>query len=215
MFCSWDPSISVQEIFFCIQQLLNHPNHRGSTYDPETYREKVRRQAEKYSRNDADFLEQAMVGLQSKIDPHYKMPLESWENVRWENLEEARWKGKRSFQSRKLLRRLPVRSSSNNDVVAMHPAQSFVTAASSNDSVSSDESEENDENNEDVVRPVLSPIANANSTDLSPTRTMMPIEADRLRDENGEICKCSCCEQGSRSFLDREQNMRYLFGEGG
>lgn len=61
----------------------------------------MRDQAEKYSENGSGniaFLELAMIELQSKIDPDYKRPLESWENCRWENLEAVRWKGRRSFQ---------------------------------------------------------------------------------------------------------------------
>jgi hypothetical protein len=195
----------LQEILFCIQQLLNHPNHRGSAYDPEEYRESVCFQAEKYHRSGSDFLERAMVELQSKIDPEYKMPLESWENERWENLEEVRWKGRSSFQPRHEPREEEV---GYDAIIA-----SLSVGAS------------NDENNEDVVggssdpmietshRSILAPIANANSTDLSPR--VMPIEAGRLHDENGNVCKCSCCEQGSRSFIDRKHRMRYLFGEGG
>ena len=201
----------MQEIFFCIQQLLNHPNHRGSAYDPEEYRESVHFQAAKYNRSGTDFLERAMVDLQSKIDPEYKMPLESWENERWENLEEVRWKGRSSFQPRE--------EAVGFDSIGENNDESNVA----NNDESNDEN--NDENNEDVVgetpepmvemsgRSVLAPISNANSIDLSPR--VMPIESGRLCDENGKICECSCCEQGSRSFIDRKHRMRYIFGEGG
>ena len=123
---SWDPSISLPELFFCIQQLLVHPNHRGpnthhndrAVYDPIEYQRIVLEQSEKYqynigggnngngnaggtnNNNSNKFLELAMVELQSNIDPEYKKPLEAWENERWENLEHVRWKGQRSFQQR-------------------------------------------------------------------------------------------------------------------
>ncbi len=208
-FSSWDPSISVPEILFCIQQLLTHPNHRG-LYDAEEYRETVRLQAEKYNHG-SDFLEKAMVGLQSKIDPEYKMPLQPWENVRWESLEEVRWKGIRSFQSRNtpFLRH---RISSQDEVAEIE--------SSNNLSAESDDSENNDENinsNNEVIdspssRSVLAPIANANSSELSPTRQMMSTAF--FCDEDGNVCECSCCKQVSRQFLDKTENMRYFFGEG-
>ena len=238
---SWDPSISVQEILFCIQQLLTHPNHRG-LYDPEEYRENVRLQAEKYSyENGSDFLEKAMVGLQAKIDPAYKMPLQPWEHVRWENLEEVRWKGIRSFQSRKASNNVHRHSDSNQHMdtnlvenVENHVVQEAENEIEQNDdeevaeldinnylSLSDiDENEENDENNNNEIetvgspngRSVLAPIANANSSELSPTRQLMP--TGHLRDEDGKVCACSCCEQGSRQFLDSQHKMRYFFGEG-
>ena len=197
------------EILFCIQQLLTHPNHRG-LYDAEEYRESVRLQAEKYNHG-SDFLEKAMVGLQSKIDPEYKMPLQPWENVRWENLEEIRWKGIRSFQSRNtsFLRH---RISSQDEVAE--------SESSNNLSSASDDGENNDENinhNNEVVdspssRLVLVPIANTNSSELSSTRQMMSTAF--FCDEDGNVCECSCCKQVSRQFLDKTEKMRYFFGEG-
>lgn len=204
----------MQEIFFCIQQLLNHPNHRGSAYDPEEYRQSVRFQAEKYNRNGSDFLERAMVDLHSKIDPKYKMPLESWENERWQNLEEVRWKGRSSFQPR----HEPREEEAGFDAII-----DSIASLSVGENSDENNDENDDENNEDVVgessepmvdtsgRSVLAPIAN--STDLS--LRVMPIESGRLRDENGKICECSCCEQGCRLFIDRKHRMRYIFGEGG
>eukprot|EP00531_Pseudo-nitzschia_arenysensis_P001420 CAMPEP_0116148976 /NCGR_PEP_ID=MMETSP0329-20121206/18674_1 /TAXON_ID=697910 /ORGANISM="Pseudo-nitzschia arenysensis, Strain B593" /LENGTH=544 /DNA_ID=CAMNT_0003645205 /DNA_START=46 /DNA_END=1680 /DNA_ORIENTATION=- len=220
---SWDPSISLPEILFCIQQLLTHPNHRG-LYDPEEYRDSVLLQAEKYSfSNGSDFLEKAMVGLQSKIDPGYKMPLQPWENVRWENLEEVRWKGIRPFQSRQNLTFARPYQSINQDLQGELAEIEISNNLSSPDS-EFDEGENNDENNENNdnneieaidspnSRSILAPIANANSSELSPMRRMMT--TGRLRDADGNICECSCCEQGSRHFLDREHKMRYFFGEG-
>ena len=217
LFRSWDPSIGVPEILFCIQQLLTHPNHRG-LYDPEEYRESVRLQAEKYNRsNGSDFLERAMVELQSKIDPEYKKPLEPWENVRWENLEEVRWKGKRPFQSRRAphLRRSSIHMM-QEDEAEIEFAASHATETESD----GEANDENVENAEGAVSPshrsILAPIANANSTELSsPSRQMMSMEAGRLCDQDGNLCECSCCEQGSRHFLDKEHKMRYFFGEGG
>lgn len=235
---SWDPSISLQEIFFCIQQLLVHPNHQGSMlYDLEEYREIIRRQAQKHDINSSEFLERAMVELHSKIDPEYKMPLESWENERWENLEEVRWKGRRSFQPRhepRLLRRNLTGTSQGLDTMApMESLEEGLDFISTINASGSDAS--NDENNDGGTggtareasnslmlptamttttisienRTALAPIANSNSTEL-----LMPVDAGRLRDEDGNVCECSCCEQGSRLFIDREHNMRYIFGEG-
>jgi len=226
----WDPSISLPEILFCIQQLLAHPNHRGSTigglYDPVDYRASILRQAQKYDRNCAEFLERAMVELQSKIDPDYKMPLESWENERWENLEEVRWKGRRSFQPRHEPHLLRQRPGSGNVLATMAPTGSleeegvqFIMATNSSASPSAGTS--NDD--EGSLRfSFQAPNANANTnananananTDLiSPPITT---EASRLRDVDGNVCECSCCKHGSRSFVDRKHRMRYLFGEGG
>ena len=214
------------EIFFCIQQLLVHPNRRGSTlYNPEEYRESVLRQAEKYNLTGTDFLERAMVELQSKIDAEYKMPLEPWENERWENLEKVRWKGKRSFQTQYEQRRWRPSGTAISPVVSPEEDQFFPTIQSS---ASLSDGSSNDENINDSAegeppdlalsaaddRPVLAPIANPNSSELSsPPR--MPIASDRILKDDGNICDCSCCRQGSRSFIDRDHRMRYLFGEGG
>ena len=164
-----------------------------------------------------------MVGLQSKIDPGYKMPLQPWENVRWENLEEVRWKGIRPFQSRQNLTFARPYQSRNQDLQGELAEIEISNNLSSPDS-EFDEGENNDENNENNdnneieaidspnSRSILAPIANANSSELSPMRRMMT--TGRLRDADGNICECSCCEQGSRHFLDREHKMRYFFGEG-
>ena len=34
------------------------------------------------------------------------------------------------------------------------------------------------------------------------------------RDSEGNVCQCSCCQQGSRRFIDEAHRMRYIFGEG-
>ena len=227
--------MSLSEILFCIQQLLTHPNHRGSTYDPEEYRENVQHQAQKYCRNDSDFLERAMVELVSKIDPEYKQPLESWENERWENVEEAGWKGQRSFQIRNEARspRRNLSGNFNGAVTMASPIEDLeegqeveylmstnssasLFASSSNDENNDENDNENNENNTATSpnqRAVLAPIANANSAELTPQ--VMPMDIGHPRDIDGNICRCSCCEQGSRTFIDRNHKMRYIFGEGG
>ncbi len=205
------------EILFCIQQLLTHPNHRG-LYDPEEYRDSVLLQAEKYNfTNGSDFLEKAMVGLQSKIDPEYKMPLQPWENVRWENLEEVRWKGIRPFQSRKNTTYARPYQSRRQDEQEEH-AEIEISNSLSSEGENNDENDDTNNSNEIEAmdspssRSILAPIANANSSELSPMRRMMT--TGRLSDGNGNICECSCCEQGSRHFLDTKHKMRYFFGEG-
>ena len=188
-----------------------------------------------------------MVELQSKIDADYKKPLEPWENERWENLEEVRWKGRRSFQGRCEPRGgwhpsvttavAPVASSEEEEDVRFLPSARSSASLSVDSGNDENQNQNQNENRQDgaggvdnddngltpepaldaaaaVGRSVLAPIANANSSELLSSPARIPSDT-RIRNDDGEICDCSCCRQGSRSFIDRDHRMRYLFGEGG
>ncbi|OEU14293.1 hypothetical protein FRACYDRAFT_240827 [Fragilariopsis cylindrus CCMP1102] len=296
---SWDPSISLPELFFCIQQLLVHPNHR-EVYDPIEYQRIVLEQSEKYQYNiggnngndNADhndsnkFLELAMVELQSNIDPEY------YRRFEWENLELVRWKGQRSFQQRvvgvqgggqqqqqqgvvgnvvsnggriSITTPPPPRPSlvdnDNSDTIDLDnnddddDVQLIMTTNSNTSSIPDDEvengnrvgdigigtdvrgvlnnnntttggssssisSSSNTNSINDLIsrarrttRSLSSSVAVAVATNSNSSNNNIPTTA--LRDNNGNICECSCCIIGSRGFLDPSTKMRYIFGEGG
>jgi len=249
----WDPSISLPELFFCIQQLLAHPNHRGSLstsstsgglYDPMEYRRAVRQQATKYeyrrtntidingnnnnngnayvlgntdsydNSGSSEFLERAMVELTAKIDPEYKKPLQTWENERWESLEEVRWKGWRSFQRRG--------DQQQQQQQQQHPPIPLQRQRRSrHDNINNDE-----DNTDEMVQIIMTTNSNDGSERVGTSigsDVNANVNNDRatntsyLRNDNGDVCECSCCVQGgaSRPFIDREHRMRYIFGEGG
>ena len=177
-----------------------------------------------------------MVELQSKIDPEYKKPLQSWENERWENLEEVRWKGQRSFQQRRQQRQRQTQQQqrSSSGMGDNDEAVQLIMTTNSNTSLSDGTDVSNDGGNGNVIgignvgtgsvttattasrhrRPSQN---RSNSTSIISNHPSMPtIVAGRLRGYDGNVCECSCCVQGaSHSFIDREHGMRYLFGEGG
>ena len=297
---SWDPSISLPELFFCIQQLLVHPNHR-EVYDPIEYQRIVLEQSEKYqfnigvNGNNADhtnnsrkFLELAMMELQSNIYPEYSKRLE------WENLELVRWKGQRSFQQRVVVvqgsgqqqqqqqqgvvgnvvssgGRISVTTpppprpslvdNDNSDTIDLDnddddddDVQLIMTTNSNTSSIPDDEVENGNRvgdigigtdvrgvlnNNNTTTGGSSSSISSSNTNSINDlisrarrtTRSLSSsvavavatnsnssnndIPTTALRDNNGNICECSCCIIGSRGFLDPSTKMRYIFGEGG
>ena len=181
-------------------------------YDPDEYKLAVLRQAKRYEyqssssssntdgRWNSQFLERAMVKLQSKIDPEYKRPLQPWENERWENLEEVRWKGKRSFQlTGEEAAADPYRQRFRDESVPRAGSSS-----SSNNDRSSNNNGNDDDPNEQLVQFIMTSSTDSSMRDEPPRNT------------DGEVCECSCCLQGgsNRSFIDKEQRMRYIFGEG-
>jgi hypothetical protein len=213
-----------------------------------------------------------MVELQSKIDPEYKKPLESWENERWENLELVRWKGQRSFQQQRQgqqgqgvggritpphPRPSLVDNDNNIDTTDDHDGDDdddvqLIMTTNSNTSIPDDNELENGDiscdigggdigtnvhgNNTDNINDLISRArrttrslsssvavavatnsnsnSNSNSNiNSSNSHNAAPLTA--LRDNNGNICKCSCCIIGSHCFIDPSTKMRYIFGEGG
>lgn len=206
------------------------------------YRRAIRLQAKKYeystddsnNSGSSDFLERAMVKLHAKIDPEYKKPLQSWENERWENLEEVRWKGMRSFQPRESTnshrdpqrdqplppRRLPEGTNNPTDEEpAMEGEVQLIMTTSSDGS----EVVTTNSNGSEVV---VGRDGDDNDIEIGTSNGrfpsspgQIPLIPGRLRNDDGDPCECSCCVIGegqtTRPFLDRENKLRFIFGEGG